>query len=201
MTRHLLAVAVTFALACGASAQQPKPAQPKPAPPKSEATKRLAEEVESLEAHLVTKKAYIRAAQVAVSAAEFQLQKVAGVAGAVEEAKLALEAAKAQLAIREAEANEVAVKVKHAKRRAEEEQKAEAGRVNFDLVRANIELTKAQTALKRAEAEMVRLEELAKRGIVAPADYDAAAAKVKLAKAEVEILTAALEKLKKSGEP
>lgn len=194
MTR-LLAVVGVLALACGASAVQFRPApQPKAAPSKGEAAKRLVEEVEAIEAHLQTKHAYIRAAQVALKAAELTLDRVGKLGGPLDEAKLALEAAKAQLTIREAEANEVAVKLKHAKRRAEDTPKAEAS-AKLAEVKAAVEKSKAELAT--ADAELKRLVDLAKRGIVAQADLDAAVAKHRQAKEQVDALTALADRLQR----
>ena len=85
----------------------------------------MEEEVETLEAHRDTKKAIVRAAEVAVKSAEvnFELISKAGVNIAQQEllkAKLEVEAAKAQLDIRMAETKEVEVKIKYAKKRLED---------------------------------------------------------------------------------
>jgi methylphosphotriester-DNA--protein-cysteine methyltransferase len=214
MMRHLFAVGCVVALACSGAAQEPKLVQPPKADTavrlRAEAAKRAAEEIESLEAHFHTKKAYIQAAQVAVQAAARAVERASKAAEAkiasqemVDEAKLGLEAAKAQLTIREAEANEVAVKIKHAKRRAEDNQKAEA-REDADRARmkelarsiTESDLTQAKAKLELANAELTRLEELVKRGIVAKADFDAARVKQEAAKATVELLTKQVELLK-----
>lgn len=183
MTR-LLAVVGVLTLACDVSAFQfGRPPQPKVAPSKGEEAKRLTEEVESLEAHLVTKKAYILAAQVAVRAAELTLDRAGKLGGPLDEAKLAVDAAKAQVMIREAEANEVAVKIRHAKRRAEDVQKAElagleplirAPRTAHELARLTEQIAIATAELDKANKEVARLEVLAKQGVVAPADLAAA---------------------------
>jgi multidrug resistance efflux pump len=230
--RHLFAVGWVVALAYSGAAQEPKVVQPpkdlgaaqdpKPAqPPKAgnpaaqraraEATKRLAEEVESIEAHLQTKKAYVQAATVSLLAAERTFERVSKLVAAgnatretADDAKIAMEAAKAQVMIREAEANEVAVKLKHAKRRVEESQKAELQddlRLKLQLLEAEAGLRLAQAELKQAETELKRLEELAKRGIVAPAEFEAAQAKQVAAKAKVDYLTTLADMLKKSPKP
>ena len=81
----------------------------------------LEEEFETLEAHRDVKRAYVRAAEVALKGAEtnLELMNKPNVIPVTElmKAKLELEAAKAQLDIRMAELKEVEVKVKHAKKR------------------------------------------------------------------------------------
>ena len=187
MKRYLLAVGGVLALACSALAQEPKLVQPKkllPAPPKGEQARRLAEEVEGIEAHLGTKKAVIVAAQVAVKAAELAVKNAFDPAR-LEEAKLAVEAAKAQLMIREAEANEVLVRLKHAKRRAADSEVAQWAAEDAEMAammkairdKTEADLTAATAKLDQANKEVARLEELLKRGIVAPADLAEARAK------------------------
>jgi hypothetical protein len=85
----------------------------------------LEEEVETLEAHRDVKKAYIRAAEVAVKSAEVNLDlhtKAGAVVSQTDmlKAKVEVEAAKAQLDIRMAEMKEVEVKIKYAKKRLDE---------------------------------------------------------------------------------
>jgi hypothetical protein len=87
----------------------------------------LEEEVETLEAHRDTKKAFVKAAEVGVRAAELNLQRMQTVVsrGAaskeeVDRAGIDVEAAKAQVEIRMAEMKEVEVKIKYAKKRLED---------------------------------------------------------------------------------
>ncbi len=82
----------------------------------------LEEEFETVEAHRDVRKAYVKAAEVAIKAAEvnFELVSKAGANIAQQElmkARLDVEAAKAQCDIRMAELKEVEVKVKFAKKR------------------------------------------------------------------------------------
>lgn len=88
---------------------------------------RYEEEAEVLEAQWDVKKAYIKAAEVGVMGCKLKLDRVmkleANKAISIEEvaqAKLEVEAAAAQLDIRKAEAKEVEVKVKFAKKRVED---------------------------------------------------------------------------------
>ncbi|MFO0805827.1 MAG: hypothetical protein U0791_22210 [Gemmataceae bacterium] len=88
---------------------------------------RYEEEAEVLDAQLDVKKAYIKAAEVAVAGSKLKLDRVikleANKAISVEEvalAKFELETAVAQLEIRKAEAKEVEVRVKFAKKRVED---------------------------------------------------------------------------------
>jgi len=85
----------------------------------------MEEEVETLEAHRDTKKAIVRAAEVAVKSAEVNLDvlsKVGVTAPQTEitKARLEVEAARAQLEIRTCEMKEVEVKIKYAKKRLED---------------------------------------------------------------------------------
>ena len=135
------AVAAVLAAAVVTTAQEkpaptPEPAQPKavPAPavqplqPRPIAPARVAaleEEVETLEANRDVKKAYVRAAEVAVKLSEktYKLFKATGVTTAAVElnkVEADFEMAKAQLDIRVAELKEVEVKIKHAKKRLED---------------------------------------------------------------------------------
>jgi hypothetical protein len=82
----------------------------------------LEEEFEMIDAHREVRKAYIRAAEVAVKSAEinFDLMNKSGAAvpqSELAKAKLEVEAARAQLEIRLAELKEVEVKIKFAKKR------------------------------------------------------------------------------------
>jgi hypothetical protein len=88
---------------------------------------RLEEEVEMLEAQRDTKKAYVKAAEVGVRAAELNMERILRVvtsgAASKEEsdrAKIEVEAAKAQVEIRVAELKEIEVKIKHSRKRLEE---------------------------------------------------------------------------------
>src|SRR4051812_35401628 len=106
MARFTTAVVIQF-LAAASAAAQPKIIEIGPrgaAGPVPEAVLRLREEVERIEARLDTKKAYVRAAEVAVVAAEREYDFLAQLFAkgsadrpSVERAKGALEAAKAQL--------------------------------------------------------------------------------------------------------
>lgn len=147
MKRFLFATGV-FALvvASVALAQDPKPDPAQPEPKAAKAAKavvgkavqlqpaqpgiirvtpakmaQLEEDFETLEAHRDVRKAHVRAAEVAIKAAEINLDLLGkgGNIPAVElaKAKLEVEAAKAQLEIRIAEMKEVEVKVKYAKKR------------------------------------------------------------------------------------
>lgn len=85
----------------------------------------LEEEFETIEAHRDVRKAYVRAAEIAVKAAEvnFEILSKAGAIAPQQElmkARLEVEAAKAQYDIRVAEMKEVDVKVKFAKKRLDE---------------------------------------------------------------------------------
>jgi hypothetical protein len=87
----------------------------------------LEEEVEMLEAHRETKKAYVKAAEVGVRSAELNLDRILRVvtsgAASKEEAdraRIDVEAAKAQVEIRVAELKEIEVKIKYARKRLEE---------------------------------------------------------------------------------
>jgi DNA repair exonuclease SbcCD ATPase subunit len=110
---------------------QPKVVQVQPIQPGTIVTRvtparmaTLEEEFETLEAHRDVKKAYVRAAEVALKGAEasLELMNKPNVIPVTElmKAKLELESAKAQLDIRMAELKEVEVKVKHAKKRLDE---------------------------------------------------------------------------------
>lgn len=85
------------------------------------------ENLELLEAQRDTKKAHIRAAEVAVKAAEMtagRLEKLGGTGLAPQEelakAKLEVEAAKAQVEIRAGEMKEIEIRIKYAKKRLDE---------------------------------------------------------------------------------
>ncbi|MBX9626641.1 MAG: hypothetical protein K2X82_22760 [Gemmataceae bacterium] len=150
MTRSVLCPLAVL-LAAGWSAGQPPkgdpPGKADPAPPPNRFPMNplLREEVELLEAQLGTKEAYIRAAEVAVDGPKVRLARLAKLAQAgtvtedeVEAVKVEVRLAEAQLAIRKAEANEVAVKLKHARGRLERAGKRAA--VGPDLKRAADEL-------------------------------------------------------------
>jgi hypothetical protein len=88
---------------------------------------RMEEELESLEAHRDTKKAYVKATEVGVRAAQVNLERIKKIAlqGAVsneevDRAVVEVEAARAQVEIRMAEMKEVEVKIKYARKRLEE---------------------------------------------------------------------------------
>jgi hypothetical protein len=106
---------------------QPPAAQPKVVQPWGIALSarilQLEEDFETAEAHRDVKKAYVKAAEVAVEAAKVRydlIAKATAAGGSVTEvttAKFELEAAKAHLEIRMAELKEAEVKVKFAKKR------------------------------------------------------------------------------------
>ncbi len=112
---------------------QPKGIQVRPAPAQPIQPGRILggnriaaieEEIEVLEAQRDVRKAYVKAAEVAVTSTEMNVE-ILGKVGelSVQERnkiKIELEAAKAQLEIRIAEMKEVEVKIKHAKRRLED---------------------------------------------------------------------------------
>lgn len=88
---------------------------------------RYEEEADVLEAQLGVKRAYIKAAQVTVTGAKVKLDRAQKLLESkaitdeeVQLAKLDLEAALAQIGIREAEMKEVEVKLKYAKKRVED---------------------------------------------------------------------------------
>jgi hypothetical protein len=220
MARFTTTLAI-LSLAAGPAAAQPKVIE---IPPKGaaatapEAALRLREEVELIEAQLETKKVYVKAAEVAVAAAERELNLIAQTPAAresVEKAKGALEAAKAQLDVRKAEANEVAVKLKHAKRRAGAAATPPGAQVGRDvqlqlltgLVDAAAAKEKAaQAQLDRAKAEFDRAKRLLDARAITQADHDvaaaqaaAAAANLKQASAAAAALRGALDVLKKPG--
>jgi hypothetical protein len=109
----------------------PAPAQPLPARPIAPASvAALEEEVETLEARRDVKKAYVKAAEVAVRANDKAYALIKGATAAAVElnkAEADFEMAKAQRDIRVAELKEVEVKIKHAKKRLEDA-KAGGGR-------------------------------------------------------------------------
>lgn len=146
---RLFASAVAVLTFAGAvAAQDPKPAEPaqpgganpfRAAQPKAAAqfgtTTRvtaakmatLEEEAETLEANRDVRKAFIRAAEVAVKVAEVNAARVEKLVATnavskeeLEKTRLEIEAAKAQLEIRVAEMKEVEVRVKFAKKRLED---------------------------------------------------------------------------------
>lgn len=129
MTRSVLCPLAVL-LAAGWSAGQPPkddpPAKKEDAPRnRFPGTARAAqEEVELLEAQLATREAYIKAAEVAVKGPKVKLARLAKLAQAgtvtedeVEAVRVEVRLAEAQLAIRKAEANEVVVRLKHARAR------------------------------------------------------------------------------------
>jgi hypothetical protein len=181
----------------------PVAAQPKEGQPRGEVARRLAEEVELLEAHLDTRKAHIRAAEVAVAAAERSFTMLAQAGRAVdaitlEKAKTALETAKAQADIRKAEMKEVEVKLKHARRRADDAAKEAAKqpatdvrRLEASLAVRQLELARAQAVRDQQMAEHDRAKKLLDAKVIAQEEFDAA--RVRLAQAELEVRAAAAE--------
>lgn len=133
--RNVMLAAVAVVLSCAAASAQEKPKvvplpavqplQPRVVPVTAARMAALEEEVETLEANRDVKKAYVRAAEVALKANEktYALVKAAtGTASATElnKAEADFEMSKAQLDIRVAELKEVEVKIKHAKKRLED---------------------------------------------------------------------------------
>jgi multidrug resistance efflux pump len=215
----LMAVGVTWAVA-----QQPlKPIelQPKPmliAPAGPAIVRQFEENVELLESQLDIKRAYVKAAEVALagSTEKFKLVQDAnqkGTAGLdqVVAARLERDTDAAQVEIRKAELNEVAVKLKHAKRRLEDAKgkpapapkvvPAKPGRevkelqavvllAEAKLMKANALAEKARAALERAKLEERRLKELVLRGIVPKEDLEKAALLAREAELDVKIALA-----------
>lgn len=128
MTRSLLSASAVLLAAGLAAAQPPTPADPAPKDAGSggfpAAVRAAQEEVELLEAHLATRQAHVKAAEVAVDGPKVRLARLARLAAAgtvtedeVEAVKVEVRAAEAQAAIRKAEADEVGVRLKQARRR------------------------------------------------------------------------------------
>ena len=146
MKRFVISAGVFALVVAVAVAQDTRPAQPpaaagrpaqaKTAPPQPgtwalPATRvtaakmlLLEEDLETLEAQRDIRRAYARAAEVAVKSAELSYAHFAKLAKAntisqqeLEKGRLELEAAKAQLEIRMAEIKEIEVKIKYAKKR------------------------------------------------------------------------------------
>lgn len=196
MIRYLLALGCATVLACASPAQEPKVAQPKPkvvaVPQQTDAAKRAVEEVESIEAHLQTRKAYIQAAKVAVDGARLALDRAKNAGPlstrqAIEEAELGVRAAEAQYMIREAEANEVAVKLKHAKRRAEEARQGGGEKVLFEKANAKMMVADLQRQLARVEDELTRLEKSGDQGLRTRTELQLLREQKALLRAEIEV--------------
>jgi hypothetical protein len=88
---------------------------------------RLEEELELLEAQRDIKKAYVKAAEVGIKAADAGLEKILRIVASgatskedADKARVEVDIAKAQYEIRVAEMKEVEVKIKHAKKRLDE---------------------------------------------------------------------------------
>jgi hypothetical protein len=103
---------------------QPKAAQPRPLPVSPTVMMNYEENVELYEAQRDARKAYVRAAEVAVKSAELSYANLDRIAKAnqisreeLEKGKLEVEAAKAHLEIRLCELKEIEVKLKYAKKR------------------------------------------------------------------------------------
>jgi hypothetical protein len=101
-----------------------QPAQPRPLPVSAAVMLNYEENVELYEAQRDARKAYVRAAEVAVKSAELNYANLDKIAKAgqisreeLEKGKLEVEAAKAHLEIRMAELKEIEVKLKYAKKR------------------------------------------------------------------------------------
>lgn len=204
MSRHLFALACGAVFACAAAAQEPKKSPT--ALPKGEAAKRSAEEVEQIEAHLQTKKAYIQAAKVALEAARAGLERArnagpAAIRQAVEDAEFGVKAAEAHYMIREAEANEVAVKLKHARRRAEDARTAAAAldpkvRASREKIVLSLEVAKGES--KIAEDEVARLEGLVRKGFVPQSELNVAREKRRIADLRVQQIEKELAEIEKA---
>lgn len=225
MARFTTALAVQL-LAAAAAVAQPKIIEIGPtgaARPVPEAVLRLREEVELTEAQLETKKAYVKAAEVVAVAAEreFTLLTQAGRAvdaPTLERAKAAVEAARAQLDVRKAEANEVAVKLKHARRRADVAAVGgvwrpiaavpgiEVGRdVQLQLLTGVADIAAAQETAARAQADRAKAKlGAAKRafdvGAGTKEEYEAAAADAAVAEANVKQAAAVAAALRAAQE-
>jgi multidrug resistance efflux pump len=131
MRRQLAAVAALILAGGVADAQPPKLFEAPPPKLMVESAggliRRLQDEVELLEAHFETKRAYTRAAAVGVEGAKLKFKNVSRLAGEkvvssdeLDMARVDLDAAKAQLEVRMAEQREVEVRLMHAKRRLDE---------------------------------------------------------------------------------
>ena len=166
MLRAMLCLLVVVGLA---SAQQPKadpPGKADPAPPPNRfpgSARAVQEEVEQLEAHLATKLAYVKAAEVAVEGPKVKLTRLARLAAAgtvtadeVEGAKVEVKLAEAQVAIRKAEANEVAVRLKQVQRRVERMNKQAAAEPKLRELAAAVEKARGEAEEARRQVEPLR---------------------------------------------
>lgn len=192
-----------LALLAAPAVAQPKITEIPPrgaAPAVPEAVQRLREEVELIAAQLDTKKALVKAAEVAVATAEDEYKvtvRNSATSGdvAVGKAKSALEAAKAQLDVRKAEANEVAVKLRHAKRRADD---AAAPATGFRPIAVVPGVAVGREVPRPPAADRRRLildVEQAEAGLkLKQAEVEKAKAALQVAKAEVERLTEAVKR-------
>lgn len=163
-------------------------------------TRALEESLEQLVAALDVKKAHIKAAEVAVTAVKFKQTQVQ-TDPEKELCKIELDAALAQLDIRKAEAREVEVRIKQIRKRLEDS-KGGSPKSNesptSDLLEASVkiaklQLEKAKLKLKGSEDEVVRLQDLAKKGIVALSDIAAAELAVATAKIDLEVAKTTLQ--------
>lgn len=169
MTRSVLC-SLAVLLAAGWSAGQPPkddpPGKKDPAPPPNRfpgAARAAQEEVELLEAQLATKEAYVKAAEVAVDGPKVRLARLAKLAQAgtvtedeVEAVKVEVRLAEAQVAIRRAEANEVAVKLEHARGRVERAGKRAAAEPDLKRAEEAAEAARAASARTREAARAAR---------------------------------------------
>ncbi|MBX9580930.1 MAG: hypothetical protein K2X87_11530 [Gemmataceae bacterium] len=167
MIRSVLCLLAAAGLAAAQPPKADPPGNPDPIPPPGRppaAARAAREEVELLEAHLATKQAYVKAAEVAVEGPKVRLTRLARLAAAgtvtedeVEAAKVEVKLAEAQLAIRKAEANEVAVRLKHARARVERTGKQAAAEPELRRLAEAAEKARAEAARTGATAEQLRV--------------------------------------------
>lgn len=163
MLYPLVYLLATFAPVAGQPPKAAPPGNPDPAPPPNRfpGTARAArEEAELLEAHLATKEAYVKAAEVAVEGPKVKLTRVSRLARAgtvtedeVEAAKVEVRLAEVQVAIRKAEANEVAVRLKHVRARVERAGKQAAAEPKLRALTAAAGAAREQAEAARREVE------------------------------------------------
>jgi multidrug resistance efflux pump len=194
---------------------------PKVVPVNPGSVRSLEEAVETLEAQLETKRAYVKAAQASLTGAEEKLKLTTklvetGAARAEELGPVRAErdVAAAMVEVRKAELNEVAVRLKHARRRLEDaggkpavgpdpkkqpaqsaadvkELEAAVARLEAKRTAGLARIEQAKANLARAKAALDRVKEAATKGIVPREEYAQAAAAVEEAQAEVKIAEAA----------
>ena len=179
-----------------------------PLPPRADAprvppTVRAAQDaVELLEARLATKQAYVKAAEVAVDGPKVELARLGRLAmsGIVspdefDAVKVKVREAEALVAVRKAEANEVAVELKHAAR-ALDQAKARGAAQAWRAVED--ELMGARVGLRAAQAEYARAA--AQFAADSPQVVQAGET-VRVAEARVKTAEDAVERLKESAAP